>query len=216
MATPRELALGFFRRYLGSQPSAKVTIFDTEKEKDMKNNKNFLKWLKGRGEEMAYLLASDQGLSYEDYREWCEENDVTPAPEGSSEYYDWEAEENASYLASDIDNLKYALRGRHFVVIGKLGLWWGSPVIMPEVMDDIEEVVRRIGEDSIDARYDTECMHFTASHHDGTNCFRVYIVKPEVDIEQLQNRIDKLEYDFDPQKNSYDYRWFEKITDWLV
>lgn len=185
----------------------------------MKRNKGFINWFKKYTEkhkdELPCILDSHSEFEYADYVQFCEDNDLTPAPEDSQRYWDWLEEERQDSYECDRNNIKYSsvLANSKFVVVGQLGLWWGNPTIMPEIFDDFDSVIERVAEDRLKVTYDMDCFYLESSHHDGTNTFRAYMVKADANIEDLEDRIEKMKYDFDPAKNVYDRRWFEKITD---
>ena len=183
---------------------------------NMKKNENFLKWLEGRPEKKAFLFSSDSEYTYSDYLEYCDDMGETPAPDNSNTFYNWVADMQSDNFETDLDNCRNSsiLANTKFLVTGKLGLWWGRPTILPEIISDFDEVVERISEDNIEAWYDTDCIYITASHHDGTNSFEVFIIKENADISALEDRIEKEKYDFNP-RGAYDKRFFEKITDFL-
>lgn len=183
----------------------------------MKVNKSFKRWLKTLPKGKAWLLDSHTDLDYETYLEWCDDMEETPAPENSNEFYQWVGDEQEEIFECDKDNIKYSstLKPYKALITGKLGLWWGSPTIMPEIHDNLLGAIMRCAEDRLVAEYDENCVYVSASHHDGCNCFQIYLIKPDVDIDLLEERINKAGYDYNPE-NSYERRFFEKITDYLV
>lgn len=182
----------------------------------MKKDNGFSKWLKSQPNKMAYLVHSNDEFTYQEYLDWCSDMDEEPAGEGSSEFYEWCADEARNNYECDIDNIKYSsiLKNRKFLVVGKLGLWWGNPTIMPEIFDSLPDALERIAEDELEADYDETCIYASATHHDGRNSFRIFIIKPGADISALEARIEKEQFDFEPT-SKYDARFFEKITTWL-
>lgn len=183
----------------------------------MNVNQDFLNWLKARGDEGAYLFSTNEDFTYEDYLDYCEEMDMTPAPEDSDEYHNYVAQNRQDNYECDRDNCRCAgeLKDRHFLITGTLGLWWGHPEIKPEIYDDFDSAIDRLigGSDAldVDAHYDTECIYVNAHHHDGTNCFKVYLIRRGADIDILQSLIDENKLDI----NGEHKRFFEVITDFL-
>ena len=184
----------------------------------MERNEEFLKWLKERGEEGAYLFSNDSELSYEDYKEFCEEMGKKPKKKNSVEYYDFCENERQRQYDDDRDNCRYAsaLIGRKFLLTGKLGLWWGTPTIKPEVFNSFDDCVDRCisGSDAmtINAHYNTKCITLECSHHDGTNVFDIYIIKEGVDIDKLEEEIETLKFNMGEREFA---TYAEEITDFL-
>lgn len=181
----------------------------------MKSNKTFLKYLKTRPDGQAHLLSTMEDFSHEDYLEWCEMNGIeSPGDKDSFEFHEWCRRTARDYYEADLENCRHAKAlQRKFVVTGTLGLWWGNPAIVPVLCDDFDEVVTKVtGRDTLDltATYDTDGIHFSCSHHDGTNVFDVYLVKDTADLDRLRERIDET---FDPAGR--DRRFLEKITDYI-
>lgn len=192
----------------------------------MKNSKEFAKWLRNLKKESkrAFLITSRAEFSYEDYVEWCEEMDEDPAPESSAEFYYWQAKSRTITWEEDQTNIEHSsiLKPYKVLITGRLGLWWGHPSIYPEIHNSLIDAIKRCcdGSDDLDAEYDDKCVYVNCYHHDGTNRFRLYLIKPTANIDELKRRIEKVkgldpENGFDPE-DKYNRRYFEKITDWLL
>lgn len=182
----------------------------------MKKNNGFKQWLKSRPDGKAPLINSHEDLDYESYLEWCYDMDEEPAEENSDKFYDWVAEEQENIFECDKENLKYSrtIKDYKVLITGQLGLWWGRPTIKPEIMDNLLDAIMRCAEDRVESVYDEKCVYVDAPHHDGCNCFQLYLIKPNVDINKLEERIEEIGYDYNPE-NAYERRFFEKITDYL-
>lgn len=117
------------------------------------------------------------GYCYSDYAEWCEEQELTPAPEGSREYWEWIGRVIRNDTDDFFDNLKYSDAGTCPVVItGTLGLWHGHPDIQPELADNLPAAIRRCqGDcDAIQVILQPEgYIEVHGMHHDGTNIFEI-------------------------------------------
>lgn len=201
-----------------------VSLYWT-KEQNMNKNKDFAKWLRNLKKEnkRAFLITSRAEYSYEDYLEWCEDMDEDPAPENSSEFYNWVANSQTMMWEDDQSNIEHSstLKPYKVLITGRLGLWWGHPSIYPEIRNSLIDAIHRCcdGSDDLEAEYDDKCIYVNGYHHDGTNSFQLYLIKPTANIEELERRIAQAknldpENGFDPE-NSYNRRFFEKITDWL-
>ena len=117
----------------------------------------------------------NNGLTYEDYIEFCEDNDMTPYCEDSSEFYEW-ARETAMYDWDDfLDGLKYN-RKSHIPckVDGTLGLWNCHPSV-GETFRTLRDAILACAGDCADIKvcYDKGLIRVTGYHHDGTNTFSI-------------------------------------------
>ena len=183
----------------------------------MKKNKAFLRWMRERKGGTARLFSTENEFSYEDYLDNCEANGITsPGDEDSLGFHEWCLDTARMYYEDDLTrcresgNLK-----RRFVVTGTLGLWWGHPVVGPEMCEDFDGMLSQVvTKDIIDveAVYDTRRIRIVCKHHDGENVFDVYPVKEDADIDLLRHRIDSDM--FNP--SGWDVRFLEGITDYLA
>ena len=119
---------------------------------------------------------TEEAFTYEDYVDWCEDNDITPSGDDSEEFYAWREEEARNNWDNDLFNIEYCKEYQvPVILIGKLGLWWGHPDIRPERFDSVYDAIERCigGGDIRDARveWDDGLILVDAYHHDGCNCF---------------------------------------------
>lgn len=184
----------------------------------MKKNPSFLKWIKSQ-KNGAWLIDSDTEFNYEDYVQYCDDEGIEPAAEDSDEHRRWEETQRQAYYEDDLANCRASsiLGKARFFLTGVLGLWNGRKEIVPVIYDDFDAMMRDvIGNDqcTLRATYDTRCITFTVSHHDGTNVFHAFLIRPEADTERLQSRIDDGLVNPD---SPYDRKkYFERITDFLL
>jgi hypothetical protein len=149
-------------------------------------------------------------FKYADYLEYCEDNGIEPEPDGSSEYYDWCADEAEKNYDCDMDNLMYSkLKDKTFLIEGNLGLWWGRPTIKPVVINGIIPSIKRcFGRDinNIEVELNTKdgFIHIQSHHHDGTNFYTLKMLNKNGE-KWAQNAIDKGE---DIELNN---RWWTKL-----
>lgn len=184
----------------------------------MEKNKDFLKWIKTRPEQKAYLFSTETEFSYEDYVEDCEQRDITPGKKGSIEQYKWETQMRQDYYENDRDNIRHSKYGKDGVVLtGAIGRWNGRFPIKPVIYPTLDEALTAIsGGDILDveASYTTKCIEVTAKHHDFSNCFCIWLLKKNCNEYTLQDRIDN--GTFDPE-SAYEKRFFiDKITDFII
>ena len=114
---------------------------------------------------------------YEDYVEWCEDNDIEPGDENSQDYYEWILKNTQENFDCDLDNIKtHKPWAVPVVVTGTLGLWWGHPEIKPERIESVYEAIQKcIGRDGdyVKVEFNDGKLDVQVSHHDGTNCFTI-------------------------------------------
>lgn len=120
---------------------------------------------------------NDDGLTYEDYKEWCEEMEREPCGEDSGDYYDWLRDEVDINIECFFSNLRYE-KGKvqnRCVISGRLGLWNGRPTIEPVMCEDLEEAIRKCWGDCCDVIVELEngVVKVEGLHHDGRNYFEI-------------------------------------------
>lgn len=116
------------------------------------------------------------GYSYEDYKQWCEDNEVGADVEGSEDYWRWISEQLTDDVECFFENLKYSDSDKIPVVIsGRLGLWWGGPTIENEMCDSLSEAVKKCWGDCDAVQVTTKggVVYVVSLHHDGRNCFEI-------------------------------------------
>lgn len=124
-----------------------------------------------------YLNTYCEGdYSYKVYKEWCEDMDKEPAPEGSEAYWNWIAAMIENDTDDFFDNLKYSdYAKRPCVITGVLGLWHGHPGIAPERESNLAAAIKRCWGDCDAVVVTASKGHVSveAMHHDGTNHFEI-------------------------------------------
>ena len=122
----------------------------------------------------------NSGLEYSDYVEYCELNEITPEPEGSDDYYEWEAEENQRFVEDFFENLRYVKFDTPVIITGSLGLWNGRKEIYPLVVESTEKpslynAVQKCinGMDDFKVELSEGEIVVHGYHHDGTNIFTI-------------------------------------------
>ena len=185
----------------------------------MKKNKEFLKWLKTRPGNKAFLLTNrcdPDDYDYADYVEDCETNDTEPEPEGSEAFINWCYQSAENSFQDDISNMSCSWAEKNgYLITGSLGLWDGNHEVVPQLADSFEDVISKVmGKDEcyVDADYDTECIHISVSHHDGVNRFNVYVLREGVDKEKVRELVDEGKMDLTLK---YYKRFVCKIEDFL-
>ena len=160
------------------------------------------------------LYDSTEEWSYEDYKEFCEEMGITPAPEGSDKYYEAVCRQRNNDWDDFEANMKYAgMNNTPCMITGTLGLWNGRPDIIPVKCDTIMDAIHKC----LDNGYSYDCdivlndghIDVNVHHHDGTNCFEIHLLSKRGEIES-ERPIYKWEKDYEPKPY-----WFKKIWGYL-
>ena len=119
------------------------------------------------------------GYVYEDYVDYCGDNNLKIGEEDSKDFYDWQARMRDYDVEDFWDNLKNTDFGE-CEVSGSLGLWWGTPNIEPKRFDNLYDAVREcIDNSTLDlcVYLENGILYVDAIHHDGTNSF---VIKPMI------------------------------------
>ena len=145
-----------------------------------------------KAEKKITLVDTAREVDIDEVNEYLETHGREPVEEDSDAYWDV-----AGYLRNwdweDFkDNVKYSsLNNEQFLITGTLGLWNGSPTIIPVLENSLEEAINRCISGStmdIEVEFDNGHLNVYCSHHDGTNCFEIYrlsyLGKKEVEKEK--------------------------------
>ena len=150
---------------------------------------------------------------YDEYVDMCEECGWTCHEEGSNGYW-----EDMARLTEDDwdcfkDNMAYSkFKGQKCMITGSLGLWHGNPTIVPVLCDDIMQAIEKC----LDNNFAYECeivlneghLDVNIHHHDGTNCFEIWLLSKK-GLKEIER--PKYDYeDYNPNRT-----WFKNIYGWL-
>ena len=129
-----------------------------------------------KNNEITYLdTFCEGGYCYQDYLEWCEENEVGADVEGGEDYWRWIEEMLADDVECFFTNMKYSDCNGPCVVTGTLGLWWGHPTIEPEKFNSLAEAIHECwdGCDAVQVWGKNGVIYVKGMHHDGSNYFEI-------------------------------------------
>ena len=119
--------------------------------------------------------------SREDYKEFCEVNNIEYDENNDEDFYRWASDEAWQELEDFMTNLRHSnLYGRAVMVEGSLGLWWGHPDIEQKYFDNPVDAIHAC----IDGAWDViikKCGHrleVVSLHHDGRNYFTITFLTP--------------------------------------
>lgn len=129
------------------------------------------------------------GYNYEDYKQWCADNDLEPDAEGSDHYWDWINMCLCFDVECFFDNLHYTTGAvqQPCVISGHLGLWWGEPQIENEMEANLGDAIYRCinGADAVEVYLYRGVVHVIGMHHDGRNYFEI---RPLTDKGEMKMR----------------------------
>lgn len=163
--------------------------------------------------QITLIDTTDSGLTYQDYVEFCEANEITPSTEDSNEYYEWESEETQQFAEDFFCNLKYVKFDTPVIITGSLGLWNGRKEIYPMLVESSENpslynaVMKCInGMDEFKVELSEGEIVVHGYHHDGTNIFTISKVSKK-GIDQVRKIVEQGKH---LQVKNY---WIGKITE---
>ena len=163
--------------------------------------------------QITLIDTTDSGLTYQDYVEFCEANEITPSTEESDEYYEWESEETQQFAEDFFCNLKYVKFDTPVIITGSLGLWNGRKEIYPMLVESSEHpslynaVMKCInGMDDFKVELSEGEIVVHGYHHDGTNIFTISKVSKK-GIDQVRKIVEQGKH---LQVKNY---WIGKITE---
>ena len=117
----------------------------------------------------------DNGYTYSDYKEWCEDNGVEAGNEWSWDYLNWKADQVEVDYEDLIENIKYSKNNGRCIISGSLGLWWGSPQIAEVVCESLVDAIKKCNRNDYLEVYESDegYVEVHSIHHDGTNVFTI-------------------------------------------
>jgi hypothetical protein len=135
------------------------------------------------GKKITYIdTYNHDGLTYNDYLEYCDEEDWTPGDEDSEEYYEWLWKETEFNVECTFDNIKYSkVCNRPCVISGTLGLWNGNHDIYLTMCNNLLTAIKKCWGSANDLIMELEdgVVTVQAMHHDGTNSFEIRLLTNE-------------------------------------
>lgn len=138
-------------------------------------------------------FTTDHNLSYEDYKENCEANEVTPGEDGSNDFWDWVNETETTYQQDELGFLKEkGLLGdgnERYLVKGMVGTWRGP--YEGGVIKTIEDTIRTLAEneDFIEVKTTDDETVINTSNHDASSWFKVWKLSKRA-IAYIDNHAD--------------------------
>lgn len=119
------------------------------------------------------LYDSMREISYDEYVEDCELNDIEPQGQESEDYYDFVSERQNL----DFEIFFYNLNSKndYWIITGSVGLWCGRREIMPIMVYGLRESILKCFEkcDDVKVVKRGNVIKVDVSHHDGTDYFEI-------------------------------------------
>lgn len=146
-----------------------------------------------------HVIWSDLNLDIDDwrddYREYCENNNIEYNPNDENAIYDYMYETNNPSLDDERANLDIQL-SQPIIVIGDLGRWNGRTMGYREIgSGNIKDCLYSdiSGQSSAEWYIDKQGdLRAEVAHHDGTNYYLYRVYKDNLSQEQIDNFKDKI------------------------
>lgn len=142
------------------------------------------------------IYDSMEELPYEDYVEFCKDNNIEPALEDSVEYWKWVRQLRNDYYDDLMANLSWTKIDYPLMIVGDLGLWDGRHSIVPipvhstgygkkfhdcdyvgYEIPSMKAAIKKCCEGNsildVDVHYEDGVIKVCAHHHDGCNVFYI-------------------------------------------
>lgn len=130
-----------------------------------------------------HIIWSNFNLDLKDWQDFLEENDLLEYDE--CRQYEEVANYNHECLDDERDNLSF-IEGE-VVAIADLGLWFGRELGY-KIFKSVKDIFYTEG-DYAEWYIDGSGVHGKVAHHDGTNHYKYYLVKDNVDIGVLDDAL---------------------------
>ena len=155
--------------------------------------------------------------AYEEYKEWCEINNIKPSEKNSGDFWDWANDNIELNVECDLDNMTYSkIKDRMFVITGAVQLWNGRPTIKPTFVRGLVDTVKSMsgnGDCHFQIELDVKKGIITArqwSHDDPTGNTRL-------EARMLNKNGEKwlaaAKERYEADEIEINNRWWSKITD---
>jgi len=126
------------------------------------------------------LTGTDNSYKYENYVEWCKDNEMEPQGKDSADYWDWVNESSQIDYDNFFDNLKYAKAEEgNYMITFNLGLWNGHKIgYVEKIYDSLSEAIKDALNSSRDywdykITFENGNVVVYGYHHDGTNIMTI-------------------------------------------
>jgi len=164
------------------------------------------------------LTGTSDSYKYENYVEWCNDNEMEPKPEGSDDYWDWVYDQINFDYDCFFENLHYAKAEKGFYMITyNLGLWNGNRIgYIEKVFTSLTEAIKYALNSSMDYQdykvsFENGKVLVYGYHHDGTNIMTI----SQLSKHGQRNLLDKDEPNYDKyvqlkdtfKKLKWDFAW---------
>ena len=135
------------------------------------------------------LLDTTYIPSYDEYVEYCRDNNVEPKQEDSDDYWDFVYRMQEMGVSDFFSNVEYSkLNNQYYwLITGCLGLWCGERVIDMTYENSLKDAIKRcIGNcDDVIIKKRGSVIYVTGLHQDGRNHFEIRALS-EIGIDRLE------------------------------
>ena len=139
------------------------------------------------------ITSTRQEYDYQDYVESYEANGLQPKGEDSHDFSKWCHEHARNDYDEAIAGLKANPKlSRPFFIKGTISRWNGSFGVTIIMSSFTEAYDKCIGNDTLDVDLgrDEQSLLLDCHHHDATNRFRLWPLRDDIDLEEVQDLID--------------------------
>lgn len=126
------------------------------------------------------IYDSEREVSYEEYIEFCEDQEREPQPENSEDYWDYVSKTSKWDFGDMRMNLEHSKIDYPILLTGMLGLWDGRHEIYPLLFDSsskttIHDAIMKCAtcDGHVKVSFDNGKICVSVGHHDGTNYFEI-------------------------------------------
>ena len=124
------------------------------------------------------LCDTTREVSYYEYLDYCESNEIEPQGADSRDYYEYCAKAQNWEWEDFMENLPYMFGSDcYWLITGSIGRWNGRYDVCPTMEKSLEDAIRScIGRDTMDIKVKREghTIIVVGLHHDGRNYFELH------------------------------------------
>lgn len=151
-------------------------------------------------ENKAIIFSTESPYTKDDYKEYCEANEIDYDEDDDDAFYDWINEEEQFRIEEDLSDLQqYGLLGdgkETFLIEGSVGSWMGPR--RGGIIATIREAIDKLrDEDYIQIEADDEGTTIVTANHDAGSYFNVWKFtqagKNNIKILEAQGKLDNMD-----------------------
>jgi hypothetical protein len=155
--------------------------------------------------------------AYEEYKDWCEMNNIEPDEKDSANFWDWANDNINLSVECDLDNMAYSkIKGRMFVITGSVQLWNRRPTIKPVFIRGLVDTVKKLsgsGDRHFKIELDTEKGIITARQWSHDDPMGNTMLEARMLNKNGEKWFAAAEERYEADEIEINNRWWSKITD---